>query len=69
MVILGFALSAGTLDLPPVEVLVNDLEATVRFLNPMRLRPMLQWAKDTQTADPLKLTFDVTEHNVRGIQM
>ena len=68
VVILFFFLSAGTLDLPQVEVLVNGQVATVTFPNPMRIHPELKWAAGRES-DPLCLTFDVTENNVREIKM
>ncbi|CAL8332986.1 unnamed protein product [Lota lota] len=53
-----------TLDLPPVEVLVNGQVATISFDNPMKIHPELRWAADIVTSDPLVLRFDVTEDNV-----
>ena len=65
---LGYVPSAGTLDLPQVEVLVRGEVATVTFRNPMKLYPQLQWAQEIQPSDPLVLSFDVTEHNVRELK-
>ncbi|CAL8328682.1 unnamed protein product [Merluccius merluccius] len=53
-----------TLDLPPVELLVNSQVASISFQNPMQLHPELRWAARIQKSDPLILMYDVTEDNM-----